>query len=54
MEPSYFIILLTKVKLSITVDEKLIKWIDSQVRKKKFANRSHAFEYAVANLLEEV
>jgi len=41
---------LPKEKISITVDEKLIKWIDSQIKKKKFASRSHAFEYAIAEL----
>lgn len=44
---SYLVILLGKVKLSITIDEELIKWLDSQIKKKKFANRSHGFEYAL-------
>jgi len=40
----------SKVKLSITIDKDLVKWLDSQIQKKKFANRSHGIEYAVANL----
>jgi len=39
-----------KVKLSITIDEDFVKWLDSQIQKKKFANRSHGIEYALANL----
>jgi len=44
---------LAKIKISITVDDELIKWIDSQIKKKKFANRSHGFEYAVSQLKEK-
>jgi len=40
----------SKLKLSITIDEDLIKWPDSQIQKKRFANRSHGIEYALANL----
>jgi len=40
----------SKVKLSITIDKDLVKWLDSQIQKKKFANRSHGIEYGVANL----
>lgn len=42
-----------KEKISITVDEKLLKWIDSKIKEKVFANRSHAFEFAIAKLVEE-
>ncbi|MGI0007695.1 MAG: ribbon-helix-helix domain-containing protein [Nitrosotalea sp.] len=52
MTPSYLVILLNKIKLSITIDEDLIKWLDSQIKKKKFANRSHGFEYAISQLKE--
>jgi Arc/MetJ-type ribon-helix-helix transcriptional regulator len=44
---------LAKVKLSITADEDLIKWLDSQVKQKRFASRSHGFEYALAQLREK-
>ena len=49
----YLVILLAKIKISITVDNDLIKWIDSQIEKKKFANRSHGFEYAISELKEK-
>jgi len=44
---------LVKAKLSITVDEDLLKWLDLQIKKKKFASRSHGFEYAVEQLKEK-
>jgi len=50
MTLSYPVILLAKAKLSITIDEDLIRWLDSQIKKKKFANRSHGFEYALNEL----
>jgi Arc/MetJ-type ribon-helix-helix transcriptional regulator len=41
-----------KLRLQVTVREDLVKWIDSQVEKLKFANRSHAIEYALLQLKE--
>ncbi len=54
MITSYLVILLAKIKLSITVDEDLIKWLDLQIKKKRFANRSHGFEYALNKAKESV
>jgi len=53
MTLSHLVILLAKVKLSITIDEDLIKWLDSQIKKKRFANRSHGFEYAVSQMKDK-
>ena len=39
-----------KIKTSIGLDEDLIKWIDSEVKTKRFANRTHAIEYALEQL----
>jgi Arc/MetJ-type ribon-helix-helix transcriptional regulator len=39
-----------KVKTSIALDEGLILWIDSQIKTKRFANRTHAIEYALERL----
>jgi Arc/MetJ-type ribon-helix-helix transcriptional regulator len=39
-----------KIKTSITFDEDLLKWIDSQIKTKRFASRTHALEYAVEQL----
>ena len=41
-----------KVKTSIALDEDLIKWIDKMVETKRFANRTHAIEYALKRLQE--
>jgi len=42
-----------KIATSITVDKELLDWIDSEVDRKRFASRSHAFEYAITKLKEE-
>lgn len=39
-----------KIKTSIALDEELIKWIDSQIKTRRFANRTHAVEYALEQL----
>jgi len=44
---------LAKTKISITIDDDLVKWLDSQIKKKRFANRSHGFEYAISELKEK-
>lgn len=42
-----------KQKLSVTVDEFVIKKIDESLSSGKYRNRSHVIEYAVKKLLEE-
>jgi len=42
-----------KVKTSIALDEELLKWIDSQIRTRRFANRTHAIEYALEQLRKQ-
>jgi len=41
-----------KLKTSISLDEELIKWMDEMVKSKRFANRTHAIEYALMKLKE--
>jgi Arc/MetJ-type ribon-helix-helix transcriptional regulator len=43
---------LPKQKVTITVEKRLLEWIDKEVEKFRFRNRSHAFEYAIAKLIE--
>ncbi len=43
---------MTKVKTSIALDDDLLKWVDSQIEKKRFANRTHAIEYSLQQLKE--
>ena len=42
-----------KEKVSIAVSDDLLKWIDGQIKKRRFANRSHAFEYGVQLMMEK-
>ena len=39
-------------KMSVTIDMELIKWIEQQIKKQKFRNKSHAVEYALVKLKE--
>jgi len=41
-----------KAKMSITVEKKLVEWIDSQVKTQRFRNRSHAVELALMKFVE--
>ena len=41
-----------KIKTSIALDEDIVKWIDKMVETKRFANRTHAIEYALTRLKE--
>jgi Arc/MetJ-type ribon-helix-helix transcriptional regulator len=43
----------TKLKTSVALDSDLLKWIDSQIEKKRFANRTHAIEFALQQLKEQ-
>jgi Arc/MetJ-type ribon-helix-helix transcriptional regulator len=42
-----------KLKTSMALDSDLLKWIDHQIETKRFANRTHAVEYALQKLKEE-
>ena len=39
-------------RISVTVDETLISWVDSEVEAKRFRSRSHALEFALHRLYE--
>ena len=41
------------MKVTATIDQELISWIDGEVEKRRFRNRSHAIEYAIAKLKED-
>jgi Arc/MetJ-type ribon-helix-helix transcriptional regulator len=40
----------SRVKLTLTLPADLAKWIDAQVRERKYATRSHALEVAILEL----
>jgi Arc/MetJ-type ribon-helix-helix transcriptional regulator len=42
-----------KIKTSIALDNDLVAWIDEMVKRKRFANRTHAIEYALQRLKEQ-
>jgi Arc/MetJ-type ribon-helix-helix transcriptional regulator len=41
-----------KSKISVTVDSKIVTWIDTQVETQRFRNRSHAVELALMRFIE--
>jgi len=42
-----------KKRVYVTIREDLVKWMDQEVEKLRFASRSHAIEYALAKLKGE-
>lgn len=43
---------MVKVKLTVSIMPELIRWIDEQVKKGYFADRSHAVQYSVLKVKE--
>ena len=41
-----------KAKISVTVDKKIVDWIDERVKTQRFRNRSHAVELALMKFIE--
>jgi Arc/MetJ-type ribon-helix-helix transcriptional regulator len=44
---------MAKIRIYATIREDLVRWIDKEVDKLRFANRSHALEYAIQQLIEK-
>ena len=42
-----------KHKISVTINEENLSKIDEGIKKGKFRNRSHAFDYSLNKLLDE-
>jgi len=36
-----------KKRITITIDEELLDWLDKKIEEKIFASRSHGFEYLI-------
>ena len=36
-----------KERITITIDDDLLAWLDKKIEDKTFANRSHGFEYLI-------
>lgn len=41
-----------KQKVTVTIEKRLLEWVDKEIAKFRFRNRSHALEYALAKLME--
>ena len=39
-----------KKKISITIEEDLLKWVDEQTKSVEFSSRSHVIEVAISKL----
>jgi len=43
----------TKGKMTVSVDQELIEWIDKEIKTKRFASRSHAVDYILTDWIAE-
>jgi Arc/MetJ-type ribon-helix-helix transcriptional regulator len=43
---------MTRAKVTVTIYRDLVEWVDGEVSKRTFRNRSHGFEVALARLAE--
>jgi len=41
-----------RIRVFATIREDVLKWVDQQVDRTRFRNRSHAIEYALIKLME--
>jgi metal-responsive CopG/Arc/MetJ family transcriptional regulator len=42
-----------KERITITIEKDLVKWLDSHIEKRIFANRSHGFEFLIKRKIDE-
>ncbi|MBN2422594.1 ribbon-helix-helix protein, CopG family [Candidatus Woesearchaeota archaeon] len=42
-----------KERITISLDKELLDWIDSKVKQRIFANRSHAIEFLAQQKIDE-
>jgi len=42
-----------KPRTDITIEKNLLDWLDKQVKKKRFASRSHGIEYLISREIEK-
>ncbi|MDA8055789.1 MAG: hypothetical protein M0Z77_09130 [Thermoplasmatales archaeon] len=42
-----------KIKVSVSIDEELLEWVEVEVDKKRFASVSHAVNFALNGLKKE-
>jgi metal-responsive CopG/Arc/MetJ family transcriptional regulator len=44
----------TKKRLSVSVDKKLVQWLDEQVKARHFANRMHGIEFTFSLIKQKI
>ena len=44
---------MAKQKVTVTISPDLLEWIDAEVKKRRFADRSHAIEYCLAHVKDQ-
>ena len=42
-----------KERITITLDKEILSWIDEEISSKKFANKSHCFEFLIKKKITE-
>jgi len=45
---------MVKVKLTVSILPEIVRWVDEQVKKGHFADRSHAVQYSILKVKELV
>ena len=40
---------MSKERITVTIESELLKWLDYKVKEKIYANRSHGFEFLIAD-----
>ena len=43
---------MSKIKVTASIDEGLVRWMDGEVEKKRFATRTHCIEYCLKQIKE--
>ena len=44
---------MAKKQVTVNLDEEMLDWIESKIKEKQFATRSHGIEYALNRLMKE-
>jgi metal-responsive CopG/Arc/MetJ family transcriptional regulator len=42
-----------KDRITVTLDKRILDWIDMKVRDRTFANRSHGFEFLIQRRIDD-
>jgi metal-responsive CopG/Arc/MetJ family transcriptional regulator len=42
-----------KERITVTLEKELLAWVDFKTRERVFANRSHGFEFLIAEKIRE-